>query len=84
MSKTDFQDGRCGCHLVFMIDMILSHFNPEVVLDQMFGKRCRKLIFKMATVVAILDFQSAQSAYFVFTKYPNAPHQVSTQLDHSL
>ena len=27
--------------------------------DQRFGKRCRKLIFKMAAVVAILDFLSA-------------------------
>ena len=30
--------------------------------DQRFGKRCRKLIFKMAAVVAILDFLSAHSA----------------------
>ena len=27
--------------------------------DQMFGKRCRKLIFKMSVVTAILDFLSA-------------------------
>ena len=30
--------------------------------DQTFGKRCRKLIFKMAAVVAILDFLSAHLA----------------------
>ena len=30
--------------------------------DQRFGKRCRKLIFKMVTVVAILDFLSAHLA----------------------
>ena len=32
MSKTDFQDGSCGGHLRFLINMILAHFNPEVVL----------------------------------------------------
>ena len=30
--------------------------------DQRFGKRCRKLIFKIAAVVAILDFLSAHLA----------------------
>ena len=30
--------------------------------DQRFGKRCLKLIFKMAVVVAILDFLSAHLA----------------------
>ena len=30
--------------------------------DQRFGKRCRKLIFKMAAVVAILDLLSAHLA----------------------
>ena len=30
--------------------------------DLRFEKRCRKLIFKMATVVGILDFQSAHLA----------------------
>ena len=70
MSKTDFQDGGCGGYLVFPIDMILAHFDPEVVLllqskfrlksTKGFGKRCRKLIFKMAAVAAILDFRSAQ------------------------
>ena len=30
--------------------------------DQRFEKRCRKLIFKMATMVAILDFLSAHLA----------------------
>ena len=38
----------------------------------------------MATVAAILDFGLAQFSYFVSTRRPNAPHQVSTQLDHSL
>ena len=31
MSKTDFQDGGCGGHLGFLID-ILAHFDPKVVL----------------------------------------------------
>ena len=30
--------------------------------EQRFGKRCRKLIFKMAAVAAILDFLSAHLA----------------------
>ena len=68
MFKTDFQDGGCGSHLRFPIDTILAHFNPgcpvatEQVLAQItqrFGKRCQKLIFKMAAVEATLDFQSA-------------------------
>ena len=32
MSKTDFQDGSCGGHLGFQIDMFLANFDPEVVL----------------------------------------------------
>ena len=32
MSKTDFQDGSCGGHLGFLINTILAHFDPEVVL----------------------------------------------------
>ena len=51
--------------------------------DVRFGRRCRKLIFKMAAVVAILDFCSAQFSLFcVSTRHPDTPHQVSTQLDH--
>ena len=49
--------------------------------DQRFGKRCRKLIFKMAAVAAILDFLSTHLAIFVSTKHLNAHHQVSIQLD---
>ena len=54
------------------ISTILAHFDPEVILlpqskfwlkeTQRFGKRCRKLIFKMAAVAAILDFLSAHLA----------------------
>ena len=49
-------------HLEIPINKILARFNPvatEQVLaqrDQNFGKRCQKLIFKMAAVVAILVF----------------------------
>ena len=65
LSKTDFQDGGCGGHLGFLIT-IFAHFDPVATeqvsakTDQRFGKRCRKLIFKMAAVAAILNFQSAQ------------------------
>ena len=34
--------------------------------DQRFGKRCRKLIFKMGAVAAILDFLSAHLATCVY------------------
>ena len=39
-----------------------SHPSEQVLAqsDQRFGKRCRKLIFKMAAMAAILDFPSAQ------------------------
>ena len=68
MFKTDFQDGSCGGHLGFLI-MILAHFDRgcpvateqvSAQMDQRFWKNCRKLIFKMAAVAAILYFRSAQ------------------------
>ena len=43
--------------------------------NQRFGKRCRKLIFKMAAVAVILDFFIGSFRYFVSTKSPYA-HQV--------
>ena len=42
-----------------------------------FEKRCRKLIFKMVAVVAILDFSIGSFSYFVSHKRANAHHQVS-------
>ena len=58
---------HCG-HLRIPINKSLARFDPtatEQVLDQSdqkVGKRCRKLIFKMAAVAAILDFLSAHLA----------------------
>ena len=59
------EQNHCG-HLGFSFDTILACFDPEVILllkeqvsaqsDLRFEKTCRKLIFKMAAVVAILDF----------------------------
>ena len=59
-------------HPGFSIDTILACFDPEVILvakeqvsaqsDLRFEKRRRQLIFKMAAVVAILDFLSAHLA----------------------
>ena len=57
----------CG-HLRILINKILAPFDPVAIeqvsaqSDQKFGKRCRKLIFKMAAVAAILDFLSAHLA----------------------
>ena len=50
--------------------------------DLSFEKRCRKLTFKMAAVVAILDFSISSFSYFVSHKCANAHHQVSIQLDY--
>ena len=50
--------------------------------DLRFEKRCRKLIFKMAAVVAILDFSTGSFSYFMSHKRANAHHQVSIQLDY--
>ena len=61
---------RCG-HLGFPIDTVLAHFDQDHSVateqfsaqgDQRFGKRCRKLIYKMAAVAAILDFLLAHLA----------------------
>ena len=71
MSKTDFQDGGRGGHLGFPINTTLVNFDPEVSrpvatkqisahFNQRFGNSCRKWIFKMAAVVAILEFRSTQ------------------------
>ena len=50
--------------------------------DLRFEKRCRKLIFKMVAVVAILDFSIGSFSYFVSHNRANAHHQVSIQLDY--
>ena len=55
-------------------------------IDQRFGKRCRRLIFKMAAMWRpswIFD-RLVNFSFFVSTRRPDAHHQVSTQLDHSL
>ena len=59
----------CG-HLRIPINKILACFDPVATeqvsdqSDQKFGKRCQKLIFKMAAVAANLDFLSAHLAIF--------------------
>ena len=58
---------HCG-HVGIPINKILACFDPVATeqvsaqRDQKFGKRCQKLIFKMAAVAAILDFLSAHLA----------------------
>ena len=55
-------------HLGIQVNEILARFDPvateQVSLqsDQKFGKRCGKLIFKIAAVAAILDFLYAHLA----------------------
>ena len=80
---------HCG-HLWFSIGTISVCSDPESHLvatehvsaqsDLRFEKRCRKLIFKMAAVVAILDFSIGSFSYFASHKRANAHHQVSIQL----
>ena len=43
-----------------------------------------KIIFKMVAVVAILGFLISPVLAILCLWHPNAPYQVSTQLDHSL
>ena len=59
MSKTDFQGGGCGCHLGFQINMILAHFDPEVVLllQSKFGLKLTKVWEEMLQI----DFQDGGS-----------------------
>ena len=76
---------HCG-YLGFQIYTILAHLGPEVILllqrkFRLNTTKCRKLIFKMAAVVAILEFFNGSFSNFVSTRGPNAHHQVSIQLD---
>ena len=54
MSKSDFQYGSCGGHLGFPHNFSSSKSCPVATeqvsaqTDQRFGRRCQKLIFKMA------------------------------------
>ena len=58
---------HCG-HLRIPINKILACFDPVATeqvsaqSNQKFGKRCRKLVFKMAAVATILDFLSTRLA----------------------
>ena len=94
-SKTDFQYGGCGGHLGFLINTILAHFDPEVFLllqskfrlksTKGLGRNVEKWFarWRLWQPPWIFD-RPINFIYFVFTRRPNAPHQVSTQLDHSL
>ena len=79
------EQNHCG-HLGFSFDTILACFDPEVILllkeqvsaqsDLRFEKTCRKLIFKMAAVVAgHLGCSIGTFSYFVSHKRPNAHHR---------
>ena len=83
-SSGSVEQNHCS-HLGFSIRTILACFDPEQVSaqsDLWFEKRCRKLIFKMAAVVAILDISIGPFSYFVSHEHANAQHQVSIQLDY--
>ena len=84
--KLNFQD---GCHLGFLIDMILAILDLQVtpMLPTMFqvnwpfnSEEAKKQIFKTAATVDILDFRSEQFKYFLSTSHPNASSKVSSQV----
>ena len=60
-------------HLGILINKILARFDPAATdqvsaqSDQKFGKRCPKLIFKIAAVAAILDFRLAHLGALMLT-----------------
>ena len=75
MSEIDFQDGSCGGHLGFLIGKLLFTIDKQVILQlqciqvstqtaKWLWSRRQKSIFKMESVVAILDFQSNDSNHF--------------------
>ena len=77
--KIDFQHGSYGDHLGFPIGTILAIFDlshpntSNQVSSQLvfpLRRRSSKKIFKMATVVAILDFRSKQDQLFLIYKSP--------------
>ena len=61
-SNIGFQDGSYGSHFGFPIGMILAIFHLHCYIVSFnlftlrFERRCPKQLFKMAAVVAILDF----------------------------
>ena len=65
------ESNHCG-HLGNPINKILAPFDPVATeqvsaqSDQKFGEGCRKLIFKMAAVAAILDYLSAHLAICIY------------------
>ena len=64
-SKKDFQDGvwisdRHDFSSFQSKSCLVATKQVLAQINQRFGKRCRKLIFKMAVSAAILDFPSAQ------------------------
>ena len=70
-----------GSHLGFPIGMILAIFDLQVtpMLPTKFGelafrfrRRSEKYIFKMAAMVAILDFDRHDFSYFLSTSHPDA------------
>ena len=74
--QQNFSSFQSRCHPVAKEEVLAQS-------DLRFGKRCQKLIFKMAAVVATLDFLSTHLAIlYLIIKHPNAHHQVLIQLDY--
>ena len=95
MWETEFQDGGYGGHLGFPIDIdtILAQLNPVVLsLRHKFqlkstkglGRDVENGFSRWRLWRPYWIFYQDSFSYFVSTRHPDAPHQVSSQLDLSL
>ena len=92
MSKTGFQNGGFGGHLGFPIDQILAHFDIEadLLIQSKFRLKSTKGLerdvknrfLRWRLWWPFFIFDQFCSNYFASTMCPDAPHQVSNQLDH--
>ena len=69
---------------IFAIFISTSHPNPSYQFSNQlalwFRKISEKKSFKMAAMMAILDFDPNNLSYFRSTSHPNASYQVSNQM----
>ena len=91
LSKTDFLDGCYSGHHGFPINAILTHFDPEVVLllqskfrlksTKVLGRDVENWFLRWRLWWPSWILNRLSFSYFVSTRHPDAPHQLSTQLD---
>ena len=87
MAKTDFQYGGCSGHLGFTITRFfrLQQRKFRFKSTKGLGKKVENWFSRWRLWQPSWIFNRLINfSYFVSTRRPDAPHQVSTQLDHSL